>query len=1437
MEEKRHYKLYKSGKNWVVASIAAITVLSGSGLASTALNVHAATPVAAAKSNINFAGLKAQLVWSNAKASNASIYSSATGKTLVAKLQADIKTANGYIANPNSTTQAKVTSITTALKNDGVALNNEVANILNGQLFWSNKKVASDYVTTQGKALFAQLQTQLATANSYVKNPSLATPANVMAITSALHQTGLDLYASKVTDLKAQLVWSNAKKAADYTTEAGKKAFATLTADIKIANGYVADPEFATPAEIATITDKLHQDGLDLIASNAAGDATQLNKDITAVTDAKYVESDYTKDSYAALQTALVAAQKVAADKASTKEAIDAADKALTDAQTALVANPVDATALQTLVNSAPAAQTGFKRGTDTINFTAVSYKQYQAELANAKAVLANTKATQSQVNAEVTAFKAALGQAIDADATTGLQTYTGPVDASQFLLDLQTAKTTYYTATAATQSTDSYVALLAVINKANSLVGTDGKFVASVAYTPVGKTDAATAGQDSADAADKDLTAVLKDLGTQASTNKDALNQAITNVSNTLNDTNKPISMTNKDAKGNQVYTTTSFNAFMDAYNNAKTVAADVNAKQGIKDDSNKATIEGALNTLTASIKGLTPYDASTQLVSDINLALAKIALVGGDLTGKGNKTLGGSHVYTQASFNALVTTLNTLKNSANTNRVLTGITDYSVTSTNLVKNPSAENIAAADKAVNDALNGLTRVAAGTLDKTELQNAINSVAQVVASNNQTSAGQIRFSQLDFNKLKADYTAAKALVSSMTTSQVDIDNATTALYSDSLGKATLTNNKFELSAFTAASDKASSLTEGDYTKDSYAAVTKALATVKADKAIIDGNDAAKIAALSQAQINTDTDALNVAINNLVGSADKSTLEKKIALAQSLNTSSFGAAAVANFNAALAQAVAVDKNPLAIADDKDSVKGITSATTALDKAITDLTSANTVSDAAVDAFGTAKTTHDAGNTPVKYSTTSWTAFDKAYAKVVADFNGTTTITNTTKTIATVSSATAMADIAALTTAANNLVSVVAGVTDTAQLQADINQASQYKASDYTKESFAKFSTALKAAQDALTAFNTNGADIPAGTQANLENEMNNLVGIGKAQLQTALLATKSIAGGNHIALSSDTPVAKDVFTVNTYNNALDQANTVLENSSATQDQITQATTDLKNAITAVLALNDVVSTDAKALSDAQSQLTVALKNAAKVAHSQEDSDTPVDVLVDEDGATKMSGTTDAATSKQIAAYNAVLDAAKSTTSKSSDDIVALAKNLNDQVAIMSKLSHDQKAVNTVTLNVVDHDGTTSLGKASVTTKGDIVVTLDGNYTKFSTDKTDATVASADGKTTVTIPAANVTLPTGGQTTSITVKVGKTVTNTVTLHDTTGTGTDLTTDSTIEVKGALGDALVLPTYTLTGNSASKTFTPAGTPVLVDAATVKVNGTLSN
>lgn len=140
MEEKRHYKLYKSGKNWVVASIAAITVLSGSGLASTALNVHAATPVAAAQSNINFAGLKSQLNWSNQKVAGASIYTSANGMKLVAQLKSDIAIANGYIANPKATTQAKVTAITTALRNDGIALNNEVANILNGQLFWSNKK-------------------------------------------------------------------------------------------------------------------------------------------------------------------------------------------------------------------------------------------------------------------------------------------------------------------------------------------------------------------------------------------------------------------------------------------------------------------------------------------------------------------------------------------------------------------------------------------------------------------------------------------------------------------------------------------------------------------------------------------------------------------------------------------------------------------------------------------------------------------------------------------------------------------------------------------------------------------------------------------------------------------------------------------------------------------------------------------------------------------------------------------------------------------------------------------------------------------------------------------------------------------------------------------------------------------------------------------------
>ncbi|CAH0418845.1 beta strand repeat-containing protein [Periweissella ghanensis] len=1178
MEEKRHYKLYKSGKNWVVASIAAITVLSGSGLASTALNVHAATPVATAKSNINFAGLKAQLVWSNAKASNASIYSSATGKTLVAKLQADIKTANGYINNPKSATQAKVTAITTALRNDGVNLNNEVANILNGQLFWSNKKVASDYVTAQGKTLFAQLQTQLATANSYVKNPSLATPANVMAITSALHQTGLDLYASKVTDLKAQLVWSNAKKAADYTTEAGKKAFATLTADIKIANGYVADPEFATPAEIATITDKLHQDGLDLIASNKAGDATQLNKDIT--TAAALVSTDYTKDSFATFQTALTAAQKVAGDKTSTQEAIDAADKALTDAENALVNVTVDVTVLQGLINQAPTSN-----GTSTQHaYTSVSYATFATALATAKQIAADPKSTQSVINAEVTTFKAALGQALagQSTVTTGLQTVTG-ADDSQLQVDLATANVKL--ANASTYTTDSVNDLRKAVIAANGLYdATTGKIAG-------GKTQA------NVDAADLELSTKINALKTNTPgvVTKDSLAADILSVSKTNNATGAAISLTNLDANGKPVYAATDFNAFKAVYDKAVSVNSDATATQSAVDTAD-SKLKDAINTLNSKAKLNGAVDLS-QIKQDIASAKNTIALAGSFAGATANRTLDGtSHVYTQVSFDALTTALANISSPTSTNQVFTD-TDDTIAKDGI----TAATVTAADTALTNAIKGLTPVAFGMVDKTQLQQLVNGTTQIIAKGNLDNLGQPLYTSASFAQVQVENATATTLLSTVgaTQAQIDAEYATlnAIVNGGKVGQTTYaglqaantpaTTDVTALTALVADSSavaKAYNAGKNDgtallnsvavtFTDGSYSSFVTAVKAANADLQ----KNTTTANSVSQSVINADYNAVQNAYNALQVVTNKQLLNSTIASANAYKASDYSAAAFSTLTDLIAAANAVSANAQATQSQvntatsalNDQLVAMTSSTTAASVDQVKQSTLASLTDDQINALKNAFTVN--ADKTAKFTSASKAAFDKAYSAMNSIVTLSASLQKTTSLATSVTLAQLTQATTNLVNAYNALVKLDANYSgvDDAQLKTIIASASAYNASDYTTTSF-------KALSDALTQANTDEANGITAKQVTddskaLSDAIKGLVPANKIVLQNVILKAAAIANDGN---DKNTPVAIAAAgsvtlpqAVN-YNNDLAVALKTFKDSSATPAQISSAASNLQ-----------------------------------------------------------------------------------------------------------------------------------------------------------------------------------------------------------------------------------------------------------------------------
>lgn len=133
--------------------------------------------------------------------------------------------------------------------------------------------------------------------------------------------------------------------------------------------------------------------------------ATNVDKSAlqAAVDAAPTAQGSYTADSWTAFQTALTAAKAVLNDADATQEAVDAALADLNAAVAALVS--VDKSALQTAVNAAPS---------DASAYTAASWTAYQTALTAAKAVLNNANATQAEVNDALTDLNTAKAALVD---------------------------------------------------------------------------------------------------------------------------------------------------------------------------------------------------------------------------------------------------------------------------------------------------------------------------------------------------------------------------------------------------------------------------------------------------------------------------------------------------------------------------------------------------------------------------------------------------------------------------------------------------------------------------------------------------------------------------------------------------------------------------------------------------------------------------------------------------------------------------------------------------------------------------------------------------------------------------------------------------------------------------------------------------------------
>lgn len=141
-------------------------------------------------------------------------------------------------------------------------------------------------------------------------------------------------------------------------------------------------------------------------ASSQKADKSTLEKFISKANDIKEDGKTYTEDSLKALNDALEAAKKVDADKVAIDSEINAAGLTLKnaiDTMEEVEEVTVDKTALEDLIKKAE------KIDNDDKTYTEESYKNLTDAIKNAKAVLENEKAEQSDVDAQVTLLQAAM--------------------------------------------------------------------------------------------------------------------------------------------------------------------------------------------------------------------------------------------------------------------------------------------------------------------------------------------------------------------------------------------------------------------------------------------------------------------------------------------------------------------------------------------------------------------------------------------------------------------------------------------------------------------------------------------------------------------------------------------------------------------------------------------------------------------------------------------------------------------------------------------------------------------------------------------------------------------------------------------------------------------------------------------------------------------
>ena len=215
------------------------------------------------------------------------------------------------------------------------------------------------------------------------------------------------------TDLQSKVDQVKDLTESDYTAESWKAFAEALTA----AQAMLEKTD-ATQADVDGALDALTKayDGLE--KANPAPATADKSKLETGVSHTKQAvaglnESDYTAESWKALQDAITAADGVLADKNATQEQVDAALSALTAAYQGLTKveptpdptpDVVDKTALDTGISQVKQAMTGLNES----DYTTESWKALQDALAEAEKVAGDEGATADDVQKAAAALQAA---------------------------------------------------------------------------------------------------------------------------------------------------------------------------------------------------------------------------------------------------------------------------------------------------------------------------------------------------------------------------------------------------------------------------------------------------------------------------------------------------------------------------------------------------------------------------------------------------------------------------------------------------------------------------------------------------------------------------------------------------------------------------------------------------------------------------------------------------------------------------------------------------------------------------------------------------------------------------------------------------------------------------------------------------------------------